>query len=57
MVPPVQSGYVAAPHVEPTPKVGMSGATPRCVSRNTTHAARDATNNAVAAHVGQIALL
>ena len=57
MIPPVQSGYVAAPQVVPTPQVGRSGATPRCVSRNATHAARGATNNALTTPVGQRAML
>ncbi|KAH3855861.1 hypothetical protein DPMN_098431 [Dreissena polymorpha] len=57
ITPPVQSGYVAAPQVLPTPQVGRSGATPRCVLRNATHAARGATNNAVATPVGQRAML
>ncbi|KAH3707174.1 hypothetical protein DPMN_066571 [Dreissena polymorpha] len=53
MTQPVQSGYVAAPQVVPTPQVGRSGATPHCVSRNATHAARGATNNAFATPVRQ----
>ncbi|KAH3876914.1 hypothetical protein DPMN_000766 [Dreissena polymorpha] len=57
MTSPVQSGYVAAPQVVPTPQICRSVAAPRCVSRNATHAARGATNNAIATPVGQRAML
>ncbi|KAH3842929.1 hypothetical protein DPMN_116434 [Dreissena polymorpha] len=57
MTSPVQSGYVAAPQVVPTPQVCRSVATPRCVSRHATHAVRGATNNTVAPPVGQRAML